>query len=131
VINASPGESLQRPRWADGIENADGQRTPLGETLDAPTRSGVLFLTRGGRRVGAVVVNPPPEESMLDRYSPDDLRDHIRSERTLSAATPSSWASMAYRAAARRSLLEPALILGLALLVTEAIAIGARSGRVA
>jgi hypothetical protein len=131
VINASPGEQLPRPRWADGSESSDGQRTSLGETVEAPTRSGVLFLTRGGRRVGGVVVNPPPEESMLDRYTPDELRDHIRSERTLAAATPSSWATMAFRAAARRSLLEPALIAALVLLTLEALAIGARSGRAA
>jgi len=131
VITAAPGEQLPRPRWADGVENADGQRTALAETLEAPTRSGVLFLTRGGRRVGAVVVNPPPEESVLDRYSSDELRDRIRSERTLAAANASSWATMAFRAAARRSLLEPALILALVLLGAEAIAIGARSGRAA
>jgi hypothetical protein len=131
VITAAPGEQLARPRWADGMETADGQRTPLPETFDAPVRSGVLFLTRGGRRVGAVVVNPPAEESMLDRYSPDELRDHIQSERTLVAPNASSWASLAFRAAARRSLLEPALILAIVLLVAEAIAIGARSGRAA
>jgi hypothetical protein len=131
VITAAPGEQLPRPRWADGSESSDGQRTPLGEALDAPTRSGVLFLTRGGRRVGAVVVNPQPEESMLERYTPDELRSHIQSERTLAAATPSSWATMAFRAAARRSLLEPALIAALVLLTLEALAIGARSGRAA
>ena len=131
VINAAPSEQLPRPRWADGSENSDGQRTPLGDALEAPTRSGVLFLTRGGRRVGAVVVNSPPEESVLDRYTPDELRDRIRSERTLVAATPSSWATMAFRAAARRSLLEPALIAALVLLTLEALAIGARSGRAA
>jgi hypothetical protein len=131
VINAAPGEAIARPRWADGVETADGQRTPLAETLEAPTRAGVLFLTRGGRRVGAVVVNPPADESVLDRYSPDDLRDRLRSERTLAAANPSSWSTMAFRAAARRSLLEPALIAALVLLTVEAIAIGARGSRAA
>lgn len=131
VINAAPGEQLPRPRWADGSESSDGQRTALGESVEAPTRSGVLFLTRSGRRVGAVVVNAPPEESMLERYTPSELRDHIQSERTLVAATPSSWATMAFRAAARRSLLEPALIAALVLLTLEALAIGARGGRAA
>ncbi len=131
VITAAPGEEIARPRWADGSEAADGQRTALGDVLEAPTRSGVLFLTRGGRRVGAVVVNPPAEESVLERYTPDELRDHIHSERTLAAANPSSWVTMAFRAAARRSLLEPALIAALVLLTLEALAIGARSGRAA
>jgi hypothetical protein len=131
VIMASPGETLPRPRWADGIESADGQRTPISETLEAPTRAGVEFLTRNGRRVGAVVVNPAPEESMLDRFSPDELRDHLRSERTLMTASPSQWSTMAFRAAARRSLMEPVLILALVLLVAEAVVIGARGGRAA
>jgi hypothetical protein len=131
VITAAPGAELQRPRWADGIESVDGQRTPLAETFEAPSRSGVAFLTRGGRRVGAVVVNPSPDESMLDRYSADELRDRIRSERTLTPASASSWESMAFRAAARRSLMEPALILALVLLIAEALVIGARGGRVA
>ncbi|MGH7617100.1 MAG: hypothetical protein ACREPM_07730, partial [Gemmatimonadaceae bacterium] len=131
VITAAPGEQILRPRWADGTENPDGQRAPLAETLEAPTRSGVLFLTHGGRRVGAVVVNPPAEESVLDRYTPDELRDHLPSERTLAAASPSSWATTAFRAAARRSLLEPALILALVVLGAEAIAIGVRGGRAA
>jgi len=131
VIDAAPGEQLPRPRWADGVENSDGQRTPLTETLDAPTRSGIEFLTRGGRRVGALVVNPSADESILDRYSPNELRDRLQSERTLVADNPSAWSTMAFRAAARRSLLEPALILALVLLVAEALAIGARSARAA
>ena len=38
---------------------------------------------------------------------------------------------MAFRAAARRSLIEPALIAALLMLIVEAIVIGARSRRVA
>jgi hypothetical protein len=38
---------------------------------------------------------------------------------------------MVFHAAARRSLLEVALIAALALLIAEAVVIGARSGRVA
>lgn len=131
AITASPGARLARPRWADAIEGSDGQRTPLGETLDVPARAGVYFLTRGDRRVGAVVVNAPSTESMLDRYSADDLRRRIRSTRTLAAATPTAWASMAFRGAARRSLIEPALVLALLMLVIEAIVIGSRTRRTA
>jgi hypothetical protein len=113
------------------VERTEGQRAALTETLEAPTRSGVLFLTRGGRRVGAVVVNSPAEESVLDRYTSDELRDHLRSDHTLAAANVSSWSTMVFHAAARRSLLEVALIAALALLIAEAVVIGARSGRVA
>src|SRR5439155_22115661 len=83
AISAAPGAQLIRPRWADAIEGLDGQRTVLAETLEAPARAGTYFLTRSGHRVGAVVVNPPPEESILDRYPPNELRARLRSERTL------------------------------------------------
>ena len=69
VLTAEPGAHLSRPRWADGIETADGQRTPIGDALDVPDRTGTYFLTLNGRRVGALVVAPPPGESVLDRYS--------------------------------------------------------------
>jgi len=131
ALDTTPGVRLPRPRWADAIETADGQRTPLGETLDAPTRAGTYFLTRGDRRVGALVVNAPPEESALDRYTADELRARLRAERTVSAPNAAAWASLAFRAAARRPLVGPALALALLLIVIEALVIGARARRAA
>jgi hypothetical protein len=131
VVTAAPGTQLPRPRWADAIEGAEGERTPLPDVVDVPARAGTFFLLRGGRRVGAIVVNPPPEESNLDRFTARELADRLESDRTLVAPTASSWTSMAYRAAARRSLVEPALIAALLMLIIEAIAVGARSRRVA
>jgi hypothetical protein len=131
VVEATPGAQLPRPRWADALQNADGQRTPLGETLDAPPRAGTYFLTRGDHRVGALVVNPPPDESMLDRFQPKELGARVQANRTLVADSPSAWASDAFRSAARRSLIQPALIIALIMLVIEAVAIGARTPRVA
>jgi len=131
VINAAPGAVLPRPRWADAMESPEGQRTTLGETVEAPARGGSYFLLKGGRRVGAIVVNPTADESTLDRYSSDELATRLRSDNTLSAANAAAWAGMVFRAAARRSLIEPALIAALILLLIEAIAIGARSRRVA
>ncbi|HVX38474.1 MAG TPA: BatA and WFA domain-containing protein [Gemmatimonadaceae bacterium] len=131
AIDTIPGAHLARPRWADAIESADGQRTPLGETLDAPSRAGTYFFTRGDRRVGALVVNAPSEESKLDRFTGEELRARLRTERTVSASSAAAWASLAFRAAARRPLAGPALALALILLVIEAVVIGARSRRVA
>jgi hypothetical protein len=131
VIAAAPGARLARPRWADAIQTAEGQRTSLGETLDAPARAGTYFLTRGDRRVGALVVNAPSDESTLDRYQPKELGARVQTSRTLVARDPSSWVSMAFRSAARRSLIEPALIIALIMLVIEAVAIGTRAPRVA
>jgi hypothetical protein len=131
VLEAVPSAQLPRPRWADGMQNADGQQTPLGESLDAPARAGTYFLTRGERRVGALVVNAPADESQLDRYSPKELGARLQTSRTLVAATPSAWVTMAFRSAARRSLIQPILIIALIMLVIEAVAIGARAPRVA
>ena len=101
VVDAPPGAKLPRPRWADAMEGADGQRTPLGETLDIPVTAGAYFLTRGDRRVGAVVVNAPPNESVLDRYTAAELRGRMQANRTIVAPDPGAWASMAFRGAAR------------------------------
>jgi hypothetical protein len=131
AIAAEPSARLPRPRWADAIEMTDGQRVPLGDILDVPTRAGTYFLTRANRRVGAVVVNPPSDESVLDRLTGDELRTRLRADRTLVAKDAATWSSMAFRAAARRSLIEPALLFALAMLVIEALAIGARGRRVA
>jgi len=131
VIAAAPGAQLPRPRWADAIEGATGQRTPLGETLDVPVRAGTYFLTRGDRRVGAVVVNAPPTESVLDRYSTNELRARFQANRTLVTNDASTWEATAFRGASRRSLIEPALLLALLMLVVEAIVLGARGRRAA
>jgi hypothetical protein len=127
VLSSEPGRRLPRPRWADGIETADGQRTPIGDALDVPDRTGTYFLTLNSRRVGALVVAPPPGESVLDRYSARDLAPRLRVNRVLVAPDARAWASLSFRAAARRSLIEPALIAALLLLVTETLVIRRRS----
>jgi hypothetical protein len=131
AIAAEPGARLPRPRWADAMETSDGQRVPLTEFIDVPTRAGTMFLTRANKRVGAIVVNSSADESVLDRYSSTDLRDRLHPERTVVASDAAAWAAMAFRAAARRSLIEPALIIALLMLIIEALAIGTRSRRVA
>jgi hypothetical protein len=131
VLEAEPGARMPRPRWADGIETVDGQRTPLTDVLEAPTRAGTYFLTRNGRRVGALVVNGSPAESQLEQFTASELTDRLHAARTLVAPDAPAWSSMAFRGAARRSLLEPALLLALVLLAIEAILIGARPRRMA
>ena len=131
VLETEPGARMPRPRWADGFETVDGQRTPLGDVLEAPSRAGTFFLTRNGRRVGALVVNGRPSESQLEQFSAKDLSDRLHAARTLIAPDASAWSSMAFRGAARRSLLETALLVALILLATEAVLIGVRPRRMA
>jgi hypothetical protein len=131
AIAADPGSTIPRPRWADGMESADGQHTQLADVVDVPARAGTYFLTRANRRVGALVVNPPPDESVLDRYSAAELQQRMPPGRALVAADPSAWSAMAFRGAARRSLVEPALLFALLMIVIEAMAIGVRGRRAA
>jgi hypothetical protein len=131
VLTSEPGKRLPRPRWADGIETADGQRAPLGDALEVPDHAGTYFLTLSGRRVGALVVAPPPGESMLDRFSARDLAARLPANRVLTASDPRTWASLAFRAAARRSLIEPALLAALLLLLIETVVIRRRAKLVA
>jgi hypothetical protein len=53
------------------------------------------------------------------------------SSSALVAPDPGAWITMAFRAAARRSLIQPALIIALIMLVVEAIAIGTRGRQAA
>jgi hypothetical protein len=129
VITSTPGVRLARPRWADAIESADGQRTMLDESFDAPARAGTYFLSHGQRRVGALVVNAPAEESSLERYASNELSARLAPRRALTARNASSWRAMAFRAAARRSLIQPILIVALIMLIVEALAIRTRGGR--
>jgi hypothetical protein len=133
VVVAAPGTRIPRPAWADAMEggSADGGRTTLGDMVDVPIRAGTYFLTRGDRRVGALVVNAPPEESVLDRYTVQQLPSRLRSERVITAPDQNDWAGMAFRSAARKSLVDPMLIAALIFLAVEAVVIGARWRRVA
>jgi hypothetical protein len=131
AINADPGAHLPPPRWADAIEGLDGRRTPIREMLDVPSRAGTYFLTRGDRRVGAVVVNAPADESILDRYSANELSARFHTERTIVAPDAAAWVTLAFRGAGRRSLVEPALALALLALLVEAAALRARGRQAA
>ncbi len=131
VIEADPGAHIARPRWADALEQASGQRTALGDDVEVPAHAGTYFFSRGDRRVGALVVNAPAEESVLDRYTAADLRERLHVRSTDVAATPAAVRSLAFRGASRRSLIGVALLVALLLLAGEALVTGARRQRVA
>ena len=130
VLHAVPGGTLRRPQWADAIETPSGAREGLtGETMRGPERTGTYFLSMGVRRVGAIVVNAEPDESVLERLGADELGARLRARRTVVAATPAAWASEAFRSAARRSLTAPLLMLALLALAAEGLVAGAGGTR--
>ena len=126
VIAASPGQVLPRPRWADAIEDLTGVRSALGDNMQAPSHTGTYFLERAGRRVGALVVNPEPSESVLDRMAADELGRRIHARQVIAANDRPQLASLSFRSASRRSVGEPILFLALALLVAEGLLVGTR-----
>ncbi|PYP61308.1 MAG: hypothetical protein DMD26_17815 [Gemmatimonadetes bacterium] len=126
TIEASPGQPLARPRWADAIEDLSGARSTFGDDLQAPSRAGTYFLERAGRRVGALVVNPEPNESVLDRLTGSDVARRIHARQVLTAPDRPQLANLSFRSAARRSISEPLLFAALALLIIEGLLVGTR-----
>jgi hypothetical protein len=124
VIEATPSERISRPRWADAMEAASGARVALGEDLEAPAQAGVYFLERAGRRVGALVVDPDQNESVLDRTTAKDITSRIKARNTLSTTDRAAWTTMAFRSAARRPIAVPLLLTALVLLAIEAAMVG-------
>jgi len=105
------------------MESAAGGRTPLeAASFDAPSTAGTYFFIKGGRRVGALVVNAEMDESRLERWSRDDLEERVASTGARVASTLDDWSRLAFSGAARRSLVMPLLIAVLLLLGVEAVA---------
>lgn len=122
TIDAAPGDTVARPAWADALEMPDGTRATLGGgSMVAPSRPGVYFLLRGGRRAGAVVVNGEASEAELARLEPEALRDKLRAREARVHAGGEGWAALAFAGATRRPLLAPALFIVLGLLAAEAV----------
>jgi hypothetical protein len=123
-IDALPGASVSLPAGSDAIENDAGtRRSVAGDRMTAPAERGVWFVLRGGRRVGAVVVNAPPEESALSRWSAADLAARLAGRGGHGAGTPDAWVRDTFAAGTRRPAVTPLLVLALLLIAAEAAAV--------
>ena len=130
MLHAAPGALLTRPQWADALEAPSSGRDAFSaETIRAPLRAGTYFLTRGTRRAGAIVVDPEPRESVLDRWPLAEMAARLRARRTVTAATPREWADLAFRSATRRPLAGPLLALAVLALAAEGVVAGAGGTR--
>jgi hypothetical protein len=129
VVHASPGAAVSRPDGAEALELPGGRRVTLvTDTLVAPDRAGVAFFLRGGRRVGALVVNPEAEESDLTRLDGAALASRVRG-REVVLPDSGQWVASLFSSSPRRSLLVPVLILALAVLILESAVAGAGQRR--
>jgi hypothetical protein len=123
-IDALPGGSIRLPAGAETLESSAGSRRSVtGETMAAPEERGVWFVLRGGRRIGAVVVNAPPEESVLERWAAPALAARLGGATASAAGTNVGWVGDTYAAGATRPAGTPLLVLALLLLAAEALAV--------
>lgn len=120
VRAAAPGERVVVPAGVDVIEGSDGRRIPVdGRSVEAPGAAGTWFLIEGARRVGALVVNPEPAESRLERWAPDDLGPRIATRGVRVAGAADELARLAFTGSARQSLVTPLLLALLLVLAAE------------
>ncbi len=126
VVDAAPGSAVKRPAGVDQLELPDGSRVTPSDSVSVPKNPGVYFFMSGGRRSGAIVVNPPAAESQLDRLSARELEAMFSGASVVAAADPSSVQTSAFQAASTRSLLPPVLIAVLVTLFAEGLVVTAR-----
>lgn len=119
VMLASPGARVRLPAGVSAIEAPDGTTSPPLADGVAPARPGVYFLRRGEERAGALVVNPEPEESRLERLDLRALEARLGSTERAVTADAGRLRATAFEAGTRRPLQATFLVLALACLVAE------------
>jgi hypothetical protein len=125
-IAALPGGPVHLPAGSESLESTGGsRRTVTAELMDAPEERGVWFILRGGRRVGAVVVNAPPEESSLERVNPAALAGRLGGVRATVATSAGGCVADVFAAGRTRPAATPLLVLALLLLAAEALVVRA------
>ncbi len=124
LVRAHPGESLIGFSRISALERPDGSLVSLNsDRLVAPDLPGVYFLRRQAFRVGALVVNPEPEESNLAPF------DSAQSNRAFTSrfsgkniarqSDGSSWREVVLNQGTGRSLLPWLVALALVALSLE------------
>ncbi len=123
-INAGPGDRVTLPAGADALESPSGARRSVSmDRVNAPDERGVWFILRGGRRIGALVVNAPPEESALARIDSRTLATRLGGAAGRASGTANAWVTGTFAAGTRRPAVTPLLLLALLLLAAEAVAV--------
>lgn len=128
-VAARPGAIVRLPSGADAIEGPTGSlRAVSGERVAAPAERGVWFVRRGSRRIGALVVNSPANESALAREPAEHLAERLAGRSGSASNDPARWVRQAWSSGTTRPAVAPLLILALLLLAAEAAAL--RSPRI-
>ncbi|HEX9483349.1 MAG TPA: hypothetical protein VF929_02170, partial [Gemmatimonadaceae bacterium] len=128
-VAARPGAIVRLPVGADAIENASGGlRAVNSGRIAAPAERGVWFVRRGSRRIGALVVNSPANESVLVRESAERLAARLAGRTGIATSDQARWVRQAWSSGTSRPALGPLLIIALLLLAAETAAL--RSPRI-
>lgn len=128
LVGAAPGGDVGWPAPLDGLESADGNALPVaGRRFTAPTTPGVYFALRSGARAGALLVNPEAEESDVAGWSAREVSARISAASVRGVSDATGLSRLAFGSGGGAALLGPLLVLGVGLLVAEALV--ARHGR--
>ena len=127
ILTATPGAQLVNHvlSAASALERPDGSLVPLaGDRLTVPNESGVYFLRRQAVRIGAVVVNPEPQESDLRADGAGligtGFTARVGGQRVAVDTLPADWRRRTLDQAAGRSLLTALVAIALLALLLEA-----------
>ena len=128
LIDAVPGEQLTGLRGVTGLEGPDGKVVGTNsDRLTVPNTAGVYYLRRQAARIGALVVNPEPEESDvvgMGQGAADSavavMRTHVVGRDVTPATSVSAWRRLVFDRAAGHGLLLPLVALALVALLAEA-----------
>jgi hypothetical protein len=128
LIEAVPGERIAGLRGVTGLERPDGKIVGTNsDRLTVPNEAGVYYLRRQAARIGALVVNPEPEESDvagMGQGAADSalavMRTHIAGRDVTPATSVSAWRTLVFDRAAGHGLMLPLVALALAALLAEA-----------
>jgi hypothetical protein len=127
VLSAAPGAPVTVPAGADALADSAGRRTPLGRgATTAPPVPGVYLWLRSGAPVGALVVNPEPEESRLERLNARTLRARVRAGTVEVADDADEVVALAFSGTGRRPVGAVLAAAALVLLLAEGLATRAR-----
>jgi hypothetical protein len=125
-VEASPDATVVLPAGVDAVESEAGARRFVsGDRMTAPSERGVWFLLRGGRRVGAVVVEAPEAESDLTRWTAPQLAMRLGGNRARGVNDPDALARATFAVGSSHPVSTPLLVLAFLLLAAEAVAVRA------
>ena len=127
VLYAAPGGAVSYPDDVRDLERDGGEVLPVPSGGRAPSRPGVYFLRAGASRAGALVVNPEPEESLLERLDAGELQRRLQSDYTYVSSDVGAFARAAFAPGRGRPLRGLFLFLLLCALLVEMLML--RQGR--